>query len=210
MSSSEVRPLALIDLTRDIPPSPGKEFVEKNEFDQVADAPPPTPTAEEAYKAGLGEGEQIGRAAVSKEIQPVIARLEELIRAVAHIREARLDEVERDLTAVAIDIAKQILHSELRLEGDTVVRMARACLQEAKEEGARTLRANPADVELLQTHSAELELDLAEHALRIEADPQIPAGGVVLETECACYDGRPERILRALAMVSSPSEEERA
>ncbi len=196
MSSSEqLPPIALVDLDRDATPAPGTEFTEQTEFERVDQIRPPTPTPEEAYQAGLAEGEGIGRSAAAKELEPVIGRFEELMRSLSYIRERRLEETERELVEVASEMAKRILHGELQLETDAVMRVARACLQEAKEEGTRTLRVNPTDAELVRTHLPELELDVAEHALQIAADPRVPPSGVVLETPRCCYDGRPERML---------------
>jgi flagellar assembly protein FliH len=209
MSSSEpLPPIALVDLHRDEPGAAAPEFVEQTEFDSVGEARPPTPTPEAAYQAGLAEGERIGRSAASKELEPVIGRFEELMRSLAFIRERRLEETERELVEVASEMAKRILHGELQLETDVVMRVARACLQEAKEEGARTLRVNPADAEMVRTHLPELELDLADHALQIEADTGIPPGGVVLETPRCCYDGRPKRLLAVARARLEPNPEE--
>jgi flagellar assembly protein FliH len=201
MSSSDpLQRLTLVDLHSDPGPRPGAAFVEQNEFEQTAEIRPPTPTPEEAYQAGLAEGEGRGRAEAAKELQPVLARFEELMRSLGEVREHRLQEAEQELIEVATEIARRVLHAELQLETDAVVRLARACLQEAKEEGTRTLRVNPADAEMVRTHLPELELDLAEQELRIESDPKVSESGVVLETPRACYDGRPGRILDAVAL----------
>ena len=208
MSSSEhLQQLTLVDLHNDPRPRGAAQFIEQSEFEQVAEQRPPTPTPEEAYQAGLAEGEARGRAEAAKELQPVLARFEELMRSLANARERRLEETEQELIEIANQMARRILHAELQLESDAVVRMARACLQEAQEEGTRTLRVNPADAEMLRTHLPELELDLAEHELRIDPDPQVPAGGVVLETPRACYDGRPGRILGVVALKRGPEPE---
>ena len=42
---------------------------------------------------------------------------------------------------------------------------------------------------------SELELDLADGGIRVEADPQLARGAVVLLTPTRAYDSRPERLL---------------
>ena len=197
-SSDSTRPLPLVDLDRETPPPAPEDFIEQVEFDRIETVAAQPQTPEEAYKAGLAEGEQLGRTAAAKELEPVVAQFQELIRALGHVRARRLEETERELTDLAIEIARRVLHGELQTETDAVVRLARACIQEAKEEGPRTLRVNPADLELLRTHLPELELDMADEQLRVEPDPRIPSGGVILETPRACYDGRPHRLLEGL------------
>ena len=199
MSSSDpTKPVPMIDLDRETPPAPREAFIEQNEFERIDTAPTMAPSAEDSYAAGLAEGEELGRAAALKEMKPVIARFQELTAALSHIWARRLEEAERDLTELGVEIARRVLHGELQAGSDAVVRLARACIQEAKEEGPSTLRVNPADLELLRAHLPELELDMAEQQLRVEPDPRIPVGGVILETPRACYDGRPERVLEGL------------
>ncbi len=199
MSSSDpTKPVSMIDLDRETPPAPHDEFIEQHEFERIDSAPTIAPSAADSYAAGLAEGEELGRAAALKEMKPVIARFQELTAALSHVWERRLEEAEQDLTELGIEIARRVLHGELQTGNDAVVRLARACIQEAKEEGPRTLRVNPADLELLRAHLPELELDMAEQQLRVEPDPRIPVGGVILETPRACYDGRPERVLEGL------------
>ncbi len=145
-SSDSTGPIQLIDLQREALPETRDDFVEQTQFDRVDTAPAAGPSLDDAYKAGVAEGEQLGRAAALKEMQPVIARFEELIKALGHIRERRLEETERELTDLGVEIARRVLHGELQTGNDAVVRLARACIQEAKEEGTLTLRANPDDV----------------------------------------------------------------
>jgi flagellar biosynthesis/type III secretory pathway protein FliH len=197
-SSDSTGPIHLTDLQREALPETRDDFVEQTQFERVNTAPAAGPSLDDAYEAGIAEGEQLGRAATLKEMQPVIARFEELIKALSHVRERRLEETERELTDLGVEIARRVLHGELQTGNDAVVRLARACIQEAKEEGTLTLRANPNDVELLRTHLPELELDMTDQQLRVEPDPRVPAGGVILETARACYDGRPHRVLEGL------------
>ncbi len=205
-SPESVSPFPLPELERDTPPAAREEFVEQVEFAEVEQRPP-TPTADEAYQAGLAEGERSGQAAAMKELGPVLKQLEGLVRGLTHVREQRIEEAQHELLEIATDMTRRILHGELSLETDVVVRLARACLQEAKEEGLRVLHVNPADSELLRTHLPDQETDASENELRIEPDPRIPSGGVVLETPRACYDGRPDRILAAVSHQLESTEE---
>jgi flagellar biosynthesis/type III secretory pathway protein FliH len=197
MSTSEPRQPELLDLRAKLPASPARGFVEQAQFERLSTAPPRTPSRDEIFQSGVAEGERLGRSAAMKELEPVIAELREIGRALAGVREQRLAAVEAELIEVATELARRILHGELAQPRDAVVRMARACVEEAADEGALVLRAAAADVELLRTHAAELAHDLAEGSITIQADPALEAGGVVLESRTRCYDGRPARVLNA-------------
>lgn len=196
MSSSELleRP-AWIDLQGGTPPGKVDDFVETSEFEAVARAAQLMRAPDEAFRNGLVEGEQRGRAAARKELEPVITELRELGRALASLRADRLSELEGELLGIACELARRILHADLSTPRDAVIRLARVCLEEAAGETGLVLRVSPSELELVRVHAAELELDLADGGISIQADASLQPGGVVLETPTRCIDGRPERIL---------------
>lgn len=196
MSSSELlkRP-AWIDLQRETPPGKVDDFVETSDFETVARTSQILQAPDEAFRNGLIEGEQRGRAAAHKELEPVVAELRELGRALASLRADRLHALEGELIEIACELARRILHAELREPHDAVVRLARVCLEEAAGESGLVLRVSPVELDLVRTHAAELELDLADGGVSIQADASLQPGNVVLETATRCIDGRPDRIL---------------
>jgi flagellar biosynthesis/type III secretory pathway protein FliH len=198
-SSKRVTPAQLPRLTDPLPVR-SDQFTAGGNFIGTMPGRPPQPTAEEAYQSGLVEGERRGREAAMKEIAPACQELQTLARALADARRERIEQTERELVDVAVEIARRILHGELQQGGDVVIRLARSVIEAAREEGGTlTLRVAPADLELIRTHLPELEVDLADCSLRALADPSIELGSVVLETARRCYDGRPGRILADIA-----------
>lgn len=210
MSSSERlhRP-PIHDLRADIPEQTQPEFNEQLEFVRTIGATAPPLTVEEAHRNGIVEGEQRGRAAALKELEPVIEEFRSTIHAMTQVRSQRLSDAEDELVSVATDIAQRILRGELQLGNDVVLRMARACIEEAKGEGPMTLKVSPSELDLVRVHLPELELEASEDGLRLQADPQLGLGCVLLETERRCYDGRPERILESgLAQLEAAENSE--
>ncbi len=210
MSSSEfLRRPQLVDLNEfDDAPTP-QSFEECVEFERVEVQPAREITPEQAYKNGIAEGERIGREATVKELAPVLDELNALASSMARVREQRLEEVEGELLGIATEIARRILRGELRQPGDAVVRMARACFLEMRDEGNAVLRVHPEDLELIRVHLVELEAELADVSIRAEPDASIERGCVVLETPTHSYEGRPERILdAALQQLAGTVEEE--
>ena len=121
----------------------------------------------------------------------------------------RLEAAESDLLDVATEVARRVLRGELEQSEDVVLRLARSCIEEAKSEGALVLRVSPGDLERVRAHLPDLEAELADGEIRLQGDPAIARGCVVLETARGCYDGRPDRILddaRLRAEVEAQSE----
>ncbi len=210
MSSSEfLRRPELVDLNESHAAPTPRPFEECTEFERIEPRSAREITPEQAYKSGLHEGERIGREATHKELEPILAELQAVATAMARVREQRLEELEGELLGISSEIARRILRGELQQPGDVVVRMARTCIQEIRDEGGAVLRVNPRDLELIRIHLAELEAELAETSIRAEADPSVALGCVVLETPTHCYEGRPERILdAALQKLQSEDEED--
>lgn len=210
MSSSErLERARLPRLGVDTLPVRRDEFTPGSSFARAASGKAPPLSNEESYQNGLVEGERRGREAAAKEIEPVRQELQALARSMAVARRERIEQAERELTDVAIQIARQILHGELQQSGDIVVRMARSCIEVARHEGdVLTLRVSPKDLDLIRTHLPELEVDLADCSLRAVPDASIPRGSIVLETRQRCYEGRPERILDAIAQSIEHAEDE--
>jgi flagellar biosynthesis/type III secretory pathway protein FliH len=187
----------LPDVRREIPPGRQPGFEEGHSFERVGAGIEGFVSPEEAYQEGLTEGERRGREAASKELSPVVEELRAAARAMAEVRAQRLESAENELLEVATEIARRILHGELQQSHDVALRMARACIQEANDEGVLVLQVSPSDAALIRTHVPDLETDLADASIRIAVDPRISAGGVVLDTPTRSYEGRPQRLLDA-------------
>jgi flagellar assembly protein FliH len=208
-SSSYVRRPELVDLRRQEPAVAAALFSEQVAFEKLAGGAARELTPDEAYRNGLAEGEQRGREATLKEITPVLDELRAFARGLAIVREQRLLDVEAELLGVASELARRILRAELATDTEAAGRLARACIEEASGQGPLVLRAAAADLECVRRWVSELELDLADGGIRIEADPALERGAVVLVTPTRSYDGRPERLLgearrRAEALRSLP------
>lgn len=198
MSSSSanlVRRPELVDLQRQQPTVVPGQFSDQIEFEKLTGGSTRELTPDEAWRNGLAEGERLGREATLKEITPVLDELRAFARALAIVREQRLMDAEAELIDVATEIARNILHAELESNSEVVGRLARTCIEEAAGQSPLLLRAAPADVECVRRWVGDLELDLADGGIRIEADPQLARGAVVLLTPTRAYDSRPERLL---------------
>jgi flagellar biosynthesis/type III secretory pathway protein FliH len=194
-SSSYIRRPEWVDLGRGEPPARPAHFDERVDFAGAQQALARELTPDEAYRNGLAEGEQRGRDATLKELVPALDELRRVAQAMARVREQRLADVESELLEIGSEVARRILRAELRQDGAAVLHLARACLQEAADEGPLTLRVAPTDLELVRAHLPELELELADASAALRGDPAIEPGNVVLETPRRVYDGRAERIL---------------
>jgi type III secretion protein L len=138
----------------------------------------------EAIEAGRAEG---------------LARAAAALASAARERDRRLAAVERELLALAVDVARKILGRELLLDPAAVVGIAREALAAARGRRELTLCVNPADAGALRAAEGALAGAVAPFAgLAIREDAAVPPGSVVVETEAGLVDARLETQLAAV------------
>ncbi len=149
---------------------------------------------QEAKRAGYEEGFAAGQNALAGE-------REELLREVAAAR-AALDEEKRNLIKemepkllqLAIYIARQIVHAELKLYPGQIRNLIRATLDRALETGDVVLKVHPGDYEEVV---AMLE-EAGERKVQVEVDNSIQRG-CVAETPYGMVDGTVDGQLKEVA-----------
>ncbi len=147
----------------------------------------------EAERAGvLAEATRAGREAG-------LALAAAALAEVGLARADRLRELEREVAAAGLEVARAVLGCELTARPELVLELARRALEPVRSRREVLLRVNPADVVLLQEERGRLAelLDRAP-ALSLRADPGVTRGGVVVETEVGRVDARVEAQLAAL------------
>jgi flagellar assembly protein FliH/type III secretion protein L len=127
-----------------------------------------------------------------------------LVEAAAE-RDRRLGAVEREVVALAVEVAGKILGRAVALDPATAVDLAAGALAAARARRDVVLRVHPADVAALRAGEARLRAVAARaHAVEIREDPGLAPGDVVVETEAGRVDGR---LATRLALLARALEE---
>ena len=148
---------------------------------------------DEAYARGL----EAGRAAGRKELERAAGRLEKLLDAMARPLEDIDEEVEEELTQLALAVARQILRRELATNPAHVIAAVREALAELPA-SSRDIRVvlNPDDAQLVR----EALSQPSGHAhWEIVEDPVIAHGGCEVLTPHTTVDASLETRIRAVA-----------
>ncbi len=170
---------------------------------QVPEVGPGGPTArqleelqraawEEGFAAGRREGLERGEAEVRARVAALERVLDALAAPLAEVDEA----VERELVALAVAMARQIVRRELRTDPGEVVAAVREALA-ALPAGAREVRVvlHPEDAALVRERLAGGEEG---RAWTIEEDPTLTRGGCRVLTSTSEVDATLERRLGAV------------
>ena len=145
---------------------------------------------QDGYAAGVAKGRETVRSALV-----TLAEATEALRSEAFSwREA----LARNLHALAVAIAKQVVQRELRTDADAIEQVVSLALTEFPMEEAVTVRINPADLTLLSAHAVEAHGEgslTGGREIKWRADPQIQSGGCVVEGVERLVDGRVDTAL---------------
>ncbi len=160
--------------------------------------PPPPPNVDElvaeARNTGYQDGYRNGLAALESYKQTQAAQLaahmSEQVAALANEFQLRLESLEQQLAGriagVALELARQVVRSELLQRPELVVDVAEQALSALLTSARQiVLRLHPDDHAMVQAQLAEL---LAARGARVVGDPTITRGGCVVESDIAVVD----------------------
>lgn len=189
----------------------------------AAEPPPPAgPTAEDwmaevdaARQAGYEQGYRDGMAALEgfkkSHAQQVNGQLADFIQALDAEFDGLHEQLAESVTRVAVQLARQVLRSELRTAPDHVAKVAAEAV-EAVLLSARhiTVQVHPQDLPLVAGGAQEV---LQARGARLVAHPGIERGGCRVESDAGAIDaGIATRWAQAAAVLGSeqPWEDEHA
>lgn len=142
---------------------------------------------EEARALGIKEGQEQARAAMQEEVEEqkraLIASIE-LLEGTSKEMEKQIGSLERELSAIAVDIAKEVIVKEVSEKSAEVAHaLAKNLLDSLKEATKVLLKLNPQDYALLVKHFE------GEERIKIQPDKAIAKGGVVIISDNGNLDG---------------------
>ena len=152
---------------------------------------------EEAYRAGFARGRADGMSAAQEEIRRRVNRLDQIIDFLSLPMQALDSHVEQELAGLAIDIARQIVRREIKLDSGHVVAVVR-----------EAIAALPLSSEMLSIHlhpedaitvREALSLSESEQRCRVVEDPVIGRGGCRISSSTSQVDATIEQQIAAIS-----------
>ena len=152
-----------------------------------------------AYESGFHQGEKAGLAIAEKKIEASMRRYAEAILAVGKLRSQLYSQVEREVVKLAVEVAKKIVHREIRADQEIIQTLVKVALSHVAEKSAVTVHLHPLDYTYLLEHKAELSSGSEDgQDILLLADKSIDRGGCLIETSCGDIDARIEEEFREI------------
>ncbi len=131
------------------------------------------------------------------------AELSEIVATSSRRLQQIEEQAEPQLRDLALKIARKVIGKELEFAPETVVDVVKQALSEkARQRREIFLRVNPADLQYIREHKADLiEVLSRAKEIGIREDPDIARGGVVIETDAGTIDAQLETQLEVFERV---------
>jgi flagellar assembly protein FliH len=151
------------------------------------------PDSERKAQAAYAQGHQDGAAAAQHEAQAqvrtIVERMARSIDEMTGMRQRLRHEAEEDVIALAIAIARRVLHREITMDPGALLGLAKAALEKIDVRELHRVRLNPENVAMVQQ---ELEKIGLPRRVEVVADPSLERGAVILETGRGMLDASVE------------------
>ncbi len=196
-------------LPADLPARPADRTYDEAEFEAAVTArlAQLRPRLEaDAYARGHAAGVQEAGAQSREQIARVLQALVDATASVQAHEQRWLGNVEENLAAAAVTVARHLIHRELTTEPAVITDLVARSLQQFPIEQHITVRLHPEDLAIVQDAMAANTLAAA-HDVRWHADPHLVRGGCLVDGRERVLDGRIdtalERAYRALGQVQA-------
>ena len=154
---------------------------------------------EGAFQKGFLEGKRVGFESGSKKAATVVESLQSTLEQLQNVRVEIHQEIEKEVTHLALSIAKKIVCHEIKTSQETVACVAREALARVDHPGKIKIRLNPDDLQFIQDTQSQFTRFLQSFdQVEFEAQDSIQSGGCLIETDRGDIDARIEKQFEAI------------
>src|SRR5579863_7318484 len=164
-------------------PSRTEPLADPQDRRRAAQPRQPQADAEQKAQAAYAQGHRDGVAAAQKEaeaqVRSVIERLARSLEEITGMRQRLRHEAEEDVIALAIAIARRVLHREITMDPGALLGLAKAALEKVDARELHRVRVHAGNAAMLQEFLEKIGVP---RRVEVVSDPALERGAVVLET----------------------------
>ncbi len=132
-----------------------------------------------AYQQGLAAGEAAATQRAQAKFDPALASFHSIVTELAGTRQKLRAEAEAAAVALAMEVARRVLHREVAADPEAILGLVKVAFQKCDSRATQRLRVSPQDAETIREHHARLNFP---PGLEITADQNLSRGSVIFET----------------------------
>ena len=138
-----------------------------------------------AYQQGFQEGQGAARQELGGQFDAMAVRLARNIEELSGLRQRFRHEAEEDVIALAMAIARRILHRELTVAPEALLGLLKAALEKIEAQEVHRVRVRPEDAALVQQHLEKMGLP---QRVELIADASLERGSAILDSSRGALD----------------------
>jgi len=139
---------------------------------------------DEAYKEGFEAGHLQGMQQRYDEAEPLAQQVNKILEQLFSLRKVVRFQAEEELVKLALQISKNVVAEEIKLNQDVINNIVKAALHETEVKGKIYLYLHPDDYKFLLNSKTKLERYLSEEQnLVIRQNPQMKPGSINVESD---------------------------
>ena len=189
-----------MDLDPACPDDDATPQISKSRAEEKEDkAPSVDDIKETAFQKGFLEGKKVGFESGAKKADSVVDSLCQVLGQLENIRQEIFQDIEKEVTQLALSIARKIVCHEVKTTQETVTCVARKALSRVDNPAKIKIKLNPRDLQFIKDTQDQLShfLDNVDK-IRFEAEESIQSGGCLIETDRGDIDARIEKQFQAI------------
>ena len=137
-----------------------------------------------AYQSGFESGIQQGIQQRYDEAEPLVSQISSVLAQLNSLRQVVRFQAEEELVKLALQISKNVVAEEIKLNNSVIKNIVQAALQETEVQGKIYLFLHPDDYEFLVESKSDLERYLSdEQSLVLRQNPEMKAGSIYVESD---------------------------
>jgi len=145
--------------------------------------------AAHAYRQAYQEGQAAAGREAAAQLEAMNLRLSRSIEELAGLRQRFRHEAEEDVVALAIAIARRILHRELTVAPEALLGLVKAALEKIELREVNRVRVSRGDAPMVAQFLEQMGLP---RPIEVIADPGLQRGAAILESSRGALDASVE------------------
>ena len=148
---------------------------------------------QKAFEDGYNKGVNDAQTQLNQIVEEKLKLLEESVRKLDEMAaslEGKINSLEKELVAVALDIAKEVIQKEISSSSQEIaLSLAKSLIEEVKDAVKIEIRVNPKDANYLKNNLKNVN---------VVADEAVKEGGVIITTDAGNIDAEIENRFKAI------------
>lgn len=142
-----------------------------------------------AYQQGLQEGRAAARQEMGGQLEAMNVHMARAIEEMSGMRQRFRQEAEEDVVALALAIARRILHRELTVAPEALLGLVKAALEKIEAREVHQVRIRPEDAPMVRQFLEKMGLP---QKVEVISDPGLERGAAILDSTRGALDASVE------------------